>query len=83
MFFFGQVGKATDFYPPNGGDLVRECGDPGYFREIDRLVKYHFVWPDLSLLQDLGGGNCNFFFWKFHPVFFVGKMIPNLTCAYF
>ena len=28
---------------PNGG-LVREI--PGYFREIDRLVKYYSIWPD-------------------------------------
>ncbi len=29
--------------PPNGG-LVREI--TGYFREIDRLVKYYSIWPD-------------------------------------
>ena len=29
--------------PPDGG-LVREI--TGYFREIDRLVKYYSIWPD-------------------------------------
>ena len=32
----------------NGG-LVREIGKSPYFREIDRLVKYYFIWPDVYI----------------------------------
>ena len=42
----GQIiATSHDRFPPNDG-LVREI--PGYFREIDRLVKYYSIWPDIE-----------------------------------
>ena len=38
--------KHTGPFSPQKVAYKKGKWDPGYFREIDRLVKYYSIWPD-------------------------------------